>query len=290
MKPWLNWQPGGSRSPSECCTRVRLKLMSKSNSSANGRWGSKLTPEVDWHARYSQQARWTAQVRQYLFERTRFANAQNVLEVGCGTGALLSGLPASASTRIFGLDLNLAATKQARLHAPIAGISCGDGHRLPYPGGAFDMAFCHFLLLWVQSPQDILKEMKRVVQPGGAVLALAEPDYTGRIDYPAELEPLGRWQAESLRKQGADPDAGRKLRHWFVSAGITPVESGIMAGGWSDSPTHEERALEWAVIESDLADQIHGQNIQYMRQLDEAAWDRRERVLFVPTFYTWGRT
>ena len=99
------------------------------------------------------------------------------------------------------------------------------------------MAFCHFLLLWVQSPQDILKEMKRVVQPGGAVLALAEPDYTGRIDYPPELEPLGRWQAESLRKQGADPDAGRKLRHWFVSAGITPIESGIMAGGWSNSPS-----------------------------------------------------
>jgi SAM-dependent methyltransferase len=249
-----------------------------------------MTLAVDWHTRYTQQARWTARVRQYLFDRAGLVAAQRVLEVGCGTGALLSELPVFTSARIFGLDLDLVATKQVRLHAQTACITCGDGHCLPFPDGMFDAVLCHFLLLWVRSPLDVLKEMKRVTRPGGAVLALAEPDYAGRIDYPPELEPLGRWQAESLRKQGADPDAGRQLRGWFVSAGIAPIESGIMAGGWSDAPSPEERALEWAVIESDLADHIPGQDIQKIKKLDEAAWEGGERVLFVPTFYAWGRT
>jgi ubiquinone/menaquinone biosynthesis C-methylase UbiE len=249
-----------------------------------------MTPSVDWHARYTQQARWTAPMRQYLFDRAGLASAQNVLDVGCGTGVLLSELPVFTSARCFGLDLDLVAAKQAHQHASTASITCGDGHRLPYPDRFFDAVFCHFLLLWVRSPRDLLKEMKRVTRSGGAVLALAEPDYAGRIDYPPELEPLGRWQADSLRKQGADPDAGRQLRGWFVSAGIAPIASGIMAGGWSDAPSPEERALEWAVIESDLAGQISGQDIHEIKKLDEAAWVRGARVLFVPTFYAWGRT
>ena len=32
-------------------------------------------------------------------------------------------------------------------------------------------------------------------------MALAEPDYGGRIDYPEQLGHIGRWQAQALRKQ-----------------------------------------------------------------------------------------
>jgi ubiquinone/menaquinone biosynthesis C-methylase UbiE len=249
-----------------------------------------MSSAVDWHARYSQQARWTGIVRKYLFERAGMAAAERILEVGCGTGALLTEFPSTNKMQLIGLDLSPSNAHQARQNAPSADITCGDGHCLPYQKGLVDVVFCHFLLLWVHSPVDVLKEMKRVVRKGGAVLALAEPDYAGRIDYPPGLEPLGRWQADSLRKQGADPDSGRKLLSWFISAGITPVESGIIAGGWSDAPTPDERALEWAVIESDLAGQIPAQDIQKIRGIDNAAWKSGERVQFVPTFYALGRT
>lgn len=244
---------------------------------------------VDWHARYTQQARWTARVREYLFTQSGMNSASKVLEVGCGTGALLMELPSLTKAAIHGLDLSFENVRQTRTNVPASLLTCGDGHQLPYPDGCFDVVFCHFLLLWVNSPVDVLREMKRVAKPGGAVLALAEPDYAGRIDHPSALEPLGRWQAESLRKQGADPDAGRKLRGWFCSAGIQPIESGIIAGGWSDAPSPDELKLEWEVIQADLAGQIPGHEIQKMKELDNAAWDRGERVLFVPTFYAWGR-
>jgi ubiquinone/menaquinone biosynthesis C-methylase UbiE len=249
-----------------------------------------MSSTVDWHARYSQQARWTANVRNYLFEHIRIETAQRVLEVGCGTGALLTEFPSFFQSQHFGLDLNASNSYQARRNAPTAAITCGDGHQLPYKDGIFDVVFCHFLLLWVHSPVDVLKEMKRVARQGGAVLALAEPDYAGRIDYPPKLEPLGHWQVDSLKKQGADPQAGRKLKRWFSSAGITPIESGIIAGGWSGAPAPDERSLEWAVIESDLAGQVPDQDILKIKKQDDAAWDAGERVLFVPTFYAWGRT
>jgi SAM-dependent methyltransferase len=248
-----------------------------------------MASQLDWHARYMQQAGWTSSTRRYLYEKAEITKARRTLEVGCGTGALLTEVPALTKAETNGLDISLDNTRIARQNASTARLTCGDGHHLPYPDGCFDIVFCHFLLLWVKSPVAVLKEMKRVTRPGGALLAMAEPDYAGRIDYPPELVPLGRWQAESLLKQGADPDAGRKLKGWFVSAGIVPIESGIIAGGWTGFPTLEDQEMEWSVIKSDLAGSIPPAEIQRMKSADENAWVSGERVLFVPTFYTWGR-
>ena len=243
---------------------------------------------MDWHARYIQQARWTYQIRRYLFDRAGLDSARRVLDVGCGTGALLGELPALTGAQIHGLDLNLPAAKQAFGNAPTANLVCADGLTLPYPEATFDMAFCHFLLLWVKNPVQVLTEMRRVTKPGGKIAALAEPDYGGRIDHPAPLDELGRWQAQSLRRQGADTCAGRSLRGWFLKAGITPLETGIIGNGWNDPPPARERELEWDVICSDLEGFVPGDDIQKMKKLDEHAWVSGERVLFVPTFYCLG--
>ena len=48
--------------------------------------------------------------------------------------------------------------------------------------------------------------------------------------------------------------------------------------------------MEWAVINSDLAGiRFQPAEIQKIKSLDEKAWASGERVLFVPTFYAWGR-
>ena len=76
------------------------------------------------------------------------------------------------------------------------------------PGIRLTISLCHFLLLWLQDPIAVLLEMKRVTRPGGAILILAEPDYTHRIDFPDELAILENYKANSLVK------TGRKSRHW----------------------------------------------------------------------------
>ena len=240
-----------------------------------------------WHARFVQQAAWTRDLRLYLFERLGLAQARRVLEVGCGTGAILSGL--ATRTAVHGLDLDPARLAEAVLHAPQAKLVCGNALRLPYPAGAFEITFCHFLLLWVPDPLQALREMVRVTRPGGYVLALAEPDYTARVDKPDALVPLGRWQTESLRRQGADPGLGARLAELFRQAGIPPVETGRLKEGQTTTPTLAERNLEWAVLEADLAGFIPPPEVRRMKLLDERAWERGERVLTVPTYFAWGR-
>jgi len=74
--------------------------------------------------------------------------------------------------------------------------------------------------------------MRRVVKPGGWVVALAEPDYGGRIDYPDQLSALGWKQASALSAQGADTNAGRKLAGWLAETGLKGIQTGLLGGQW----------------------------------------------------------
>lgn len=238
---------------------------------------------MNWHSRYLQQAAWTRDLRTYLFEQAGLKTARRVLEVGCGTGAILRELSAPA---LHGLDLEAGSLDECRVHAPAALLTLGDGHFLPYPDHSFDIVYCHYLLLWVKNPLQVLCEMARV---GRSVLALAEPDYSQRVDEPSALEPLGEWQTGALRRQGADPSFGASLAETFHRAGINLIETGPIQGG-AVVKSAEEWETEWAVIESDLVGIVPEVEIQKMKKLDEAARRDETRTLNVPTFFAWGKT
>lgn len=252
-----------------------------------------LTPE-EWHSRFRQQAGWTEQLRRYLLEQLKLDEGMSLLEVGCGTGAVLAEIEGQVSRGLHGLDINPGLLHLARWHAPHTHLTVGDACRLPYAGGAFDAAICHFLLMWVYNPEHAVYEMARVVRPGGAVLLMAEPDYGGRIDFPHELAVLGEWQSESLRIQGANPLIGRRLAGLLSLAGLGQIESGVLGGSWQGMPEARELEIEWNVLLADL-EQLPGvwparqAEIAVLHEIDRLAWSRGERVLFVPTFYAWGR-
>ena len=241
---------------------------------------------MDWHTRYTQQATWTRDLRAYLFEKAGLNQARRVLEVGCGTGAILRELVTPAL--LHGLDLNPAVLAECRIHAPKASLVHGNTLSLPYLDATFEIVYCHFLLLWVRNPLQALVEMKRVTKSGGYIIAFAEPDYSNRIDKPDELVQLGKWQTESLERQGADPGFGVRLAESFFQAGVTINETGTIQG-LEKEPSPGEWEIEWAVIESDLAGFVAGEDIQKMKQLDQQARVRGERVLHVPTYFAWGQ-
>src|SRR3990172_11979722 len=103
---------------------------------------------MNWHTRYAQQAKWTRDLRAYLFNKARLDDASRVLEVGCGTGAILSELPDHLS--LHGLDLDPAALAECRIHASAASLIRGNALALPYIDRSFEIVYCHFLLLWVR--------------------------------------------------------------------------------------------------------------------------------------------
>ena len=247
-----------------------------------------LTSE-EWHAWFSVQAGWTRSTRLWLYRQAGLAQACAVLEVGCGTGVIAGELARLGSARVVGLDIDPEMLAFARRQRGSVAYVQGDAHALPFPGGSFDVVVCHYLLLWLADPVQAVREMARVVRPGGRVLACAEPDYGGRVDHPPELVSLGRLQAEALRRQGADPELGRQLGELFVAAGLQATV-GVMAGHW-DLPASPDGGFEaeWDMRERDLAALLSPEELRRLRGADRQALAAGRRVLFVPTFYALGK-
>jgi SAM-dependent methyltransferase len=98
----------------------------------------------------------------------RFGAGRDVLEVGCGTGLLLrriAGFARSAS----GVDLSPGMLERARARG--LDVREGSATSLPYEDARFDVACSFKVLAHVREIHLALREMARVVRPGGHILA-----------------------------------------------------------------------------------------------------------------------
>lgn len=109
------------------------------------------------------------------------SSGQAMLDVGCGTGALLaagSDLMDEAGS-VIGVDISAAMVRLARQHLADRGlpglVALADAQGLPFPGGTFDVVASNFALTYFPDPTAALTELRRVLRPGGRV-ALAVSD------------------------------------------------------------------------------------------------------------------
>lgn len=246
-----------------------------------------LTME-EWHKRYKQQARWTRDLRDTLLPRLDFQALSSILAIGCGTGAVIEDLTERTSGLIYGGDIDIQALSLAMRNAPRGIYFAGDGLQLPFPDNTFDISLTHYYLLWVGDPLQAVQELVRVTRSGGPVLALAEPDYGGRIDHPPPLERIRELQISALHRQGADPCLGRKLQELFHHSGLQNVNTGVFQGHWSGQTEEEKDNLEWQVLKEDLEPYLSPAELERLRKADREARRANRRVLYLPTFYAWG--
>jgi ubiquinone/menaquinone biosynthesis C-methylase UbiE len=241
----------------------------------------------EWHARFEQQAGWTAEVRRHLFTQAGLNPGARVLEVGCGTGAVMQALNNEFDYHLTGVDIDPTSLVFNHAKHPTFPLAQGDGHHLPFANDTFDAAFCHYLLLWVADPAQVLAEMRRVTRRGGVVIALAEPDYASRIDAPPPLDELGRLQTQALARQGIDPEMGAKLAELFRQTGLVNTYSAILNANSNLDP-HVIDLMEWTVLRADLAGLVTEQELAQFATLDREARALGERVLYIPTAYAMG--
>jgi SAM-dependent methyltransferase len=241
-----------------------------------------LTPE-EWDRQFARQAEWTRATRGHLYRRANLLRAERVLDVGSGTGVVTEELATRTDGQVMGVDLDAFMVAYARERGGRAEYRVGDAHDLPFRDGWFDVTVCHFLLMWCRDPVQAAGEMVRVTRPGGTVLVCAEPDYGGRIDHP-DL-PVGRWQMEALRREGADPCLGRRLRGLFALPGARRVEVGVIPGLWDPATLRAEFDGEWALWERSLTGVVPPDELARVKAADLQATEEGSRLVFMPVFY-----
>ena len=94
---------------------------------------------------------------------------KKILDVGCGTGAILKQL--GNPERNVGIDLAPEAISFCRERG-LNNVRQGDIHALPLPDASFDAVICSSVLYhqWVSDVEGAVREMRRVLRPGGVLL------------------------------------------------------------------------------------------------------------------------
>lgn len=151
-----------------------------------------------------------------------------VLDVGCGGGFLLTDLAAEINGITgVGIDASEALLAGARTRARAAGLpvtfAVGDAQALDFAGASFDRVMCSRVLMHLDDPAGAVREMARVLRPGGRV-AIMEPDFDSAM---IDSDDLGTTRAvvAALARSLRNPDMGRRLRRLLLDAGLADVEA-----------------------------------------------------------------
>jgi ubiquinone/menaquinone biosynthesis C-methylase UbiE len=126
-----------------------------------------------WHAAL-------ANVQAALLGAASPAPGEQVLDVACGTGivSLAAAHAVSARGRVIGVDLSGAMVRAAAERAQAQGLHQAsfarmDAEQLDLPDAGFDLALCSLGLMYLPDPAAALRELRRVLRPGGrAALAV----------------------------------------------------------------------------------------------------------------------
>lgn len=155
-----------------------------------------------------QDPRW----RRFLVSRIEAGPDDEVLDVATGTAAVAIELARRTGCRVVGLDQSVEMLAEGRRRVDEAGLAGrirlvnGSADQLPFADASFDGLTFTYLLRYVEEPAATLRELSRVVKPGGLIAAL---------------------------EFGLPPGLWRPLWELYVRVGL-PVAGRLISPGWHE--------------------------------------------------------
>ncbi len=154
---------------------------------------------------------------------------QKVLDIACGTGfaTRAAARVVGADGSVDGADINPRMIEAARRNSP--GLTIGwhtaSALELPFEDDLFDVVICQQGVQFFPSPADGLREMRRVVRPGGTLGAtvwgpLSMSPYLDALTTLPDRSPMAPGELHQLSRMDGDAE----LHSWATAAGWKDVE------------------------------------------------------------------
>src|SRR6059058_6123508 len=130
------------------------------------RWGAVLS--------FGQDPRW----RRFLVSRIEAKPTDTVVDVATGTAAVALELVRQKDCFVVGIDQSAEMLEEGRRRVALAAatrkvrLQEGDARSLPFEDGQFDALTFTYLLRYVEDPGATMRELARVVKPGGTIAGL----------------------------------------------------------------------------------------------------------------------
>jgi ubiquinone/menaquinone biosynthesis C-methylase UbiE len=216
---------------------------------------NQLRNPTGWHGRWKLWGmnRRHSKLTDWGLEHVLIGSDSTILDIGCGGGMTIHKLAAGGTKRkVYGVDHSETSvassrkTNQQWIKAGRVEIRHGSVSHLPFPDQMFDLATAvetHFY--WPDLPAD-MREVLRVLKPGGALVLIAEVYKGGKYD-----QRVQRF-AEVMQQMGfsyanMSVDEHREL---FAKAGFADVQvieehdKGLISGiGKNPSPLADNEAM-----------------------------------------------
>jgi 2-polyprenyl-3-methyl-5-hydroxy-6-metoxy-1,4-benzoquinol methylase len=186
-----------------------------------------LGDSAEEHRRLMLQSRFIGELTEALFARAGLADGMRVLDVGCGAGdvSLLARDCVGAGGSVLGIDRSAESVALARRRAVSAGL-----HNLQFEEstlealrvqGPFDALVGRLILLYLPQPAEALKQLARLVRPGGLVIFQEMDMATGR-SLPALplFQRVSNWVSTTFQRAGVDTEMGSRLFEIYRRAGL----------------------------------------------------------------------
>ena len=167
-----------------------------------------------------------------LLDSHGLQRAQKVLDLACGPGVVTRRIAHRApQARVIGLDFEPKLLEVAQNATPLSMSNCptflqGNVYELPRNLGRFDLVYARFLFQHLKDPNEVLREIRGVLNPQGRVLIVdvddrdlnCEPAYGPFTDFVEQV-------AVAQREGGGDRMVGRKLPSLLERAGFTDIRA-----------------------------------------------------------------
>lgn len=202
---------------------------------------------------------------------------QRVLDVACGTGVLARAASerVGAAGRVVGLDPNPGMLRVAEELAPGAEWREGVAESLPFPDESFDRVLSQFGLMFFQDRPQAVREMRRVLAPGGRLVIAVWDSLDNNPAYARSV---------ALLEQTAGRRAADALRAPFVLGQREALAALVAQGGVSSAEitTHQGTARFAslrAMVEADLRGWLPVMGVHLSEDVIERTLEEAERAL-----------